>query len=72
MENACVAMPILSTHELARNGHKIVYDEDEGYIIHKQTGDVTKFIQHSGVYFLQLFVPKNTGADNSKGFQRQG
>ena len=28
-KHADVAMPILSTHELARNGHKLEYDEDE-------------------------------------------
>ena len=69
MENASVAMPILSTHELARNGHKVIYDEHEGYIVNKATGDTTKFLQHSGVYFLQLLVPKATGAS---GFHRQG
>ena len=67
-----MAMPILSTHELARHGHRIVYDENEGYIINKTTGDVTKFIQQHGVYFLQLFVPKNTGAVPEKDFRRQG
>ena len=65
-------MSILSTHELARNGHTIVYDEDEGYIIHKEAGDTAKFFRHSGVYFLPPFVPKKTGANNMNGVQQQG
>ena len=65
-------MPILSTHELARNGHRIVYDEHEGYIINKQTGEITNFVQANGVQFLQLLVPSATGAKDSRDFGRPG
>ena len=72
MDNASVAMPILSTHELAKNGHRLEYDEDYGYIVNKQTGEKTRFIQRDGVYFLPLLMPKSTGATEDVGFARQG
>ena len=57
MENADVAIPILSTHELARNKNKLEYAEHEGLIEDKQTGHRTHFIQREGVYFVKLFFP---------------
>ena len=65
MEHANVAMPILSTHELARNNHRLEYDEHEGLIRHKPTGRTNKIIQRAGVYFIQLFVPKHVVLDGS-------
>ena len=71
-KNASVAMPILSTQELARNGNVLVYDEDHGFIINKRTGKITKFIAAAGVYFVQLMVNKDVGAIVEPPFQRQG
>ena len=58
-KNAEVAMPILSTKELARNKRKVVYAEDEGEIIHPDGGDPSKFLAAHGVYFMKLLVPKH-------------
>ena len=69
-------MPILSTHELARNKNTLEYDEDEGWIKSKVTGQKTHFIQREGVYFLQLMVPREVtqkDAPNTQpGFTRRG
>ena len=72
MENAKVAMPILSTHELARHGAKLEYDEDEGVIRNKQTGRTTQFYQHAGVYFVPLLVKRSVTGNSEQGFGRQG
>ena len=71
-KNAQVAMPILSTHELARNGNRVLYDEDHGYIINKLTGKTTKFIHAAGVYFVQLVVQKDMGAQLEAPLGRPG
>ena len=71
-KHADVAVQILSTHELARNGHKLEYDEDEGTITNKTTGEVTKFVQRNGVYFLQLFVKRDLVGNSIMDLGRQG
>lgn len=48
-KNAAVALPILSAHELARDGHRVNYDENESYIENKRTGEITQFIQKACV-----------------------
>ena len=58
-KNGKVAMPILSTHEIARNKCRLEYDENDGVIRNKDTGDTTKFVQAAGVYFVQLLVPRD-------------
>ena len=72
-KNAKVAMPILSTHELARNGSKLEYDEDHGIIHNKATGATTKFYQAAEVYFVPLLVKKDILPDDKpQGFGRPG
>ena len=71
-KNANVEMPILSTHELARHKNKLEYDEHEGVIRHKETGEETQFIQRAGVYFVKLFFPKDSVGDTSSDFGRPG
>ena len=65
-------MPTLSTHELARHGHTLEYDEDDGVIRNKATGNTTGFIVAAGVYLVPLLVHKDTVGDSSLGFVRQG
>ena len=72
-KHADVEMPILSTHELARNGSRLEYDELDGVIRNKATGDETKFYQTGGVYFVPLLVSKDiTVPFTPEGFGRQG
>ena len=67
-------MPILSTHELSRNHHRIEYEEDGGIIRNKATGEETPFIQRAGVYFVKLFFPKELVSEHNKAsdFARPG
>ena len=72
-KHAKVAMPILSTHELARSGSNLEYDEDEGEIRNKETGATTKFYQAAGVYVVPLLVKKDIlPADKPQGLGRPG
>ena len=71
-KNARVAMPILSTHELARRGNKAEYEEDHCYIINKKTGQRTKFFQRDGVYFLELLVHSDVAPHSQVPFGRPG
>jgi hypothetical protein len=57
-KNAKVALPILSTHELARNGSKLEYGEDDGAIINTEANKITKFYHTAGVYVVPLLVKK--------------
>ena len=69
-KNAKVDLPILSTHQLARNGHRLEYDEDDGVIRNKSTGRTTGFMACAGVYMLPLLVKKDIAL--KQGFGRQG
>ena len=57
-KNADVELPILSTHELARNGRKLLYGEDGGDILHPDGKPNTHFVAAHDVYFMNMFVPQ--------------
>ena len=61
--NANVAMPILSTHEIAAKRNSLQYEEDGGTITNLDTRQETKFIQQNGVYFVKLLIPKSITGD---------
>ena len=56
--HADVAMPIRSTHELARNDGELRYREDSGKIVNLLSNEETAFISAGWVYFLKMMVPK--------------
>ena len=51
-------MPIISTHEIAKNNNELRYREHDGDIVDLQTGRITKFIAAAGVYFVKICLPK--------------
>ena len=69
-KNADVDLPILSTHELAKNGHRLEYDELDGVIRNKATGKTTGFYAGHGVYWLPMLVKKHIAG--TQDFGRQG
>ena len=71
-KNADVDLPILSTHELAKNGHCLEYDEDAGVIRNKTTGKTNGFISQGDVYWIALLVPKSIAGNKPQGFGRPG
>ena len=66
MENADVAMPILSTHEIAKGNRSLEYFERDGKIHHLDSGEITKFVEGGGVYFMRIWVPKRLTKPQSK------
>ena len=72
--NADVDMPILSTKELNRENGRLIFDEDEGWILNRTTGDSNHFISAAGVYFCKMYNPgKHFDEDApSMGFGRPG
>ena len=52
-KNADVAMPILSTHEIAKGNRSLEYFEHDGNIHHLESVDVTKFVEGGGVYCMK-------------------
>ena len=69
-KNCDVAFPIISVLELAKKNHKIVLEENGGFIQHRATGQTTKIVERDGVYFLKMIVPDD--ALQKKDFGRQG
>ena len=60
--NGKVALPILSTHEPARDGSTLEYDERGGVIRDKGARETTTFILTNCVYFVRLRVPEHAAA----------
>lgn len=56
--NAKLAMPIISTGQLARNGKHLLNNEDDGYMLHANSQHTSRFVGAHGVYVLQMRVPK--------------
>ena len=52
--NAEVGMPIFSVSNVAKDQHRVVFDDDGGHVIHKPTGNRFDFIIASGVYALKM------------------
>ena len=55
-QNCDVSMPIISVLELAKKKHRIVLEEDGGYVEHTITGQTTRIIERDGVYFLKMII----------------
>ena len=51
-------MPILSTKDLNREHGRLTFDEDEGWILNKTTGDSNQFISAAGVYACKMYLPR--------------
>ena len=60
-------MPILSVRQLAKTNEIRFLDSENGHIIHKETGQITKFISMYGVYFVKLKVANSAGANQPFG-----
>ena len=58
LQNAQVGLPIFSLHQVAKDNHRVILDEDAGVIIHKPSGAEFPFVVRNGVYFMKLKVPK--------------
>ena len=61
-ENADVDMPIMAVTELALNGElgsDVVFRKHNRAVMDMQTQAPSKFVRWTGVYFMNIFSPKN-------------
>ena len=69
-------MPIwleaISVQILTKKGHEVVFLKEGGYIKNLRNGQITKFIEREGVYFLKMFRCRNDDKPEPAGFSRQG
>ena len=68
-KNCDVSMPIFSVLESAKKNHRIVLEEDGGFIEHLATGQITRIIERDGVYFLKMIISR---PDAEPDFTKQG
>ena len=69
-QNAKVGLPIFSINGVAQKDHRVWFEHDRGAVVHKPTGQEMPFIARSGVYFIQMRVPR--ALVRPQGFQRPG
>ena len=61
-----VTKPLGAVSRITSRGNRVMFDEEEGYIENKKTGEKTWFVRRDDVYVLDAVVrPYN------QGFQRQ-
>ena len=65
---APVERPLVSVSRLAQTGHKVIFEEDAGSILHVATGRTMPLKREGGVYILELQVPRRRPVS----FRRQG
>ena len=61
---------LLSVKKVTKAGHRVVLEEDGGYIEDKVTKEKMWLRQENGMYLLKLWVKK--AGKSSEGFARQG
>ena len=59
---APVTKPLASVKKICQAGHKVVFDEEGSYIVHKVTGEVNALREEDGNYMLDMWVmPSSQG-----------
>ena len=53
---APVTKPRASVKKICQAGHKVIFDEEGSYIVHKQTGEVNALREEDGNYMLDMWV----------------
>ena len=66
-QNAEVGLPIFSVSHVARDKHRVVFEDDGGHVVHKPTGSRFDFIISSGVCFIKMRVPRSVIEDTPVG-----
>ena len=67
---ADVSKALCSVASIVRAGHRVVFDSDHSYILHKGTGETIKLRLENGVYVLDAMVAPVKWA-RQQGFARQ-
>ncbi len=67
-----VKKPLGSVSRICAAGHRVVFDTEGSYIMHKETGTVTWMEERNGTYAIDAWIAPPNNHQNSRGFQRQG
>ena len=62
---AAIHKPLVSVSKLNESGYKVVFDEDDSYIMHKRTRKIVRMRKERGVFTIDAYVPKNPEKDFS-------
>jgi hypothetical protein len=55
---AAINKPLVSVSKLNEAGYKVVFDENNSYIMNKKTKKVIKMKKEKGVFVIDAYVPK--------------
>ena len=54
---AGVSKGLLSVDKMNESGHTVVFDGDNSYIAHKQTGEINRLRREDGNFMMDIWVP---------------
>ena len=68
--NGDVSMPIMSIRLWAQDGHRNIFDADDGEMIHLPTGESDPYHGRLGSYFVTMCVPDSVIEEADSPFVR--
>ena len=57
-QTAAINNPLVSVSKLNKAGYKVIFHDNNSYIVHKKTKKVIKMKKEKGVFVINAFVPK--------------
>ena len=69
---AAINKPLVSVAKLVEDGYRVVFDEEESHIIHKQTKKDIIMRKERGVFVIDAYVNSKKKSKNEPGFNRPG
>ena len=67
-QTAEIDRPLISASQRAASGHRVVFSQQGGTIVHEKSGRRTVLHKRGGIYVLRMWVPENP----EQGFAGQG
>ena len=64
---AAMNEPLVSVSKFNESGYKVVFDEDDSFILHKRTKKIIEMRKEKGVFLIDAYVLKSP----EQGFKRQ-
>ena len=70
---AAINKPLVSVSKLVEDGYRVIFDDDESYILQKKTGNIITMRKEQGVFVIDAYVTKKPRSPNNEpGFTRPG
>ena len=63
---AAINKPLVNVSKFNDAAYKVVFDENNSYIVNKKTKRVTSMKKEKGVFVIDAYVPKNPGSGFSR------